>query len=722
MSRAIESTAMESRGRPAWSALFRDPLVLLVLAITLALELGAWRATEGYRLADSVEFMERARALERGEAMIDSVAIRPIGFSTLLVPFFGFARWIGLPEGRAVAWAISLFQVGLGLGLVAVAIRLGGLLAGRRGGLIAGLLAGANPVFLQYSTQPVSGLAAGIFVGLALAAVLEDSGFRPGLRCGLWLGAAFLMAFQSILITLVLLLLLLVRDGIRKRSILPATVGGLACGFGSAALVQVVLDWAQFGTPGASLANYLVQNFGNGVTSFLLRIGLRSLAVDFHEIVLALQGREEVVSENAPLAAKQIPWFYVVELPRMLVWPALAAFVLGLARGLARPSSRIGLPLVALVLIVFAMSYKGSKDFRLWLPFLPWVAAIAAYGWTWIRLPKIADLALAASLLVLGPIALAPGGARRFAGFWRAMDWVDERARSVAASRTGPERRVRAACAYHWAVFLREAPEVELVKLPWQLDGWAKLGPEKRAEDLAALESLDVFAAHLPLLTGNGALLEFLAPRFHVAAAVYDPEIDLARFGPILVLERRTGTASENLLFETATGASDGAPARARFSGSSPDGRPESLELVDWRYARLPPQGLGWLQGTWRSPTGFARDFLLETRITCPDDAFGWQQNAAPAFGLRPTSAWRPGDTVVDGRLVIPATDPFDVGKPIRPLGEEHLARGIAPAGFWLRVETADRAALEPEGGPETSGDGFARIARFDLPLLGAAP
>ncbi len=707
---------VRSPSADSWSALIRDPAVIALLALTLVLELLAWRGTEGYQLADSVEFMERARALAHGRAMVDSVAIRPFGFSALLVPFFAVASWIGLPEGREVVWAICVLQIGFGIGLTLVAIRLGSVLGGRRTGLIAGILAGANPILLQYASQPVSGLAAGIFAGLALDAILESQGFRPGLRAGLWIGAAFLVAFQSLLIAVALGLLLLVRDGVRTRSILPASVRGFVCGFLCAVVVQVLMDWAYFGRPGASLATYVLQNFGSVVVSFLLRIAgndhhrLRSLAISIYKLVQSAQGREVVVAEDAPLAAKQIPWFYVVELPRMFVWPAIVALALGLARAIGRPSWKLALPVIAFLVCLLAMSNKGSKDFRLWLPFLPWLAALGAYGWTWIPMRRggsrsSLDVAFAASLVALGTIALAPGGSKRFAGFWRAMDWVDARSREI-----GKDRCVRVACAYHWAVFLRESPEIELVKLPWQLDGWPKYDAAKRAEDLAAIESLDLFVAHLPLLAGTRDLVEFLAPRFQVVAAVYDPEIDLAKFGPILVFEKRDGRAGENRLLETAPGT--GAPAALRFSGSG-----EVLELVGWRYAKLPPEDFGWLELTWRTPTRLSRDLVFDRRITCPDDVFGWQENGPPALGLRPTSAWKLDETVTEGILVVPAVDPYDVGKKLRPIGETFRARGSAPAGLWLRVESGGTTALDAQDGLGKSEDGFVRVARFDLPL-----
>ena len=80
----------------------------------------------------------------------------------------------------------------------------------------------------------------------------------------------------------------------------------------------------------------------------------------------------------------------------------------------------------------------------------------------------------------------------------------------------------------------------------------------------------------------------------------------------------------------------------------------------------------------------------------------------------------KPGETVTEGYLVVPAHDPYAVGKPMRPLGEEFRAQGTAPAGFWLHVATAEHAALVPEGGLGTSADGFVRVARFDLPLIDA--
>jgi hypothetical protein len=724
---SIDAMEPEPSRRPSW----RDPRVLALLGFVLLLQLWSWRATEGYQIADSVEFMERARSFERGQAMVDSVAIRPFGFSSALVPFFALADWIGLPDQRAVAWSICLFQMALGLGLVLVAVRIGDRLGGRRVGLLAGLLAGANPVFLQYSTQPVSGLAAGICAGLALDAILEPDGLRAGLRSGLLLGAAFLMAFQSLLIALPMMLLLVLRDGPRTRSLVPATVRGILVGLGCAVAAQILIDWASFGRPGASLFNYLAQNVGTVPVSFLARIGLRSWAVALYKAIHKVE-----VQENVPLGAKQIPWFYVVELPRMLVWPAIGALLLGFVRAVARPSWKVALPAIAFLLNVLAMSNKGSKDFRLWLPLLPWIAALCAYGWTWLPVPRElprrgADLLFSVAVVLLGCGTLVPLGSRRFAGFWRAMDWANLRAREL----SGVRGRVRVASAYHWAVYLRDSPDVDLVKLPWQLDRWPEYTPEQRADDLRALGEVDLFLAHLPLLNANPDLLEFLAPRFGVVAAVYDPAADLSGLGPIFVFERGS---SANRLFAPETLAGTAPP--VHFVGAGPDGRAESLELVSWGYARLPPQNLGWIRYSWRTPTGFGRDYTILSRVTFPGENGMWHNDQHPAWGLRRTSAWKPGETLSEGYLFVPWDDPYGAGAADRPLGRGHLENGRARAELWFSVVDLDpdalgqgrivvRARLAPArigedrplqpGGtdPPVTADGFVRVAEFSIPL-----
>ncbi len=405
------------------------------------------------------------------------------------------------------------------------------------------------------------------------------------------------------------------------------------------------------------------------------------------------------------------------------------------------------------------MSNKGSKDFRLWLPLLPWIAAVAAYGWTWMPLRRAGarlgfDLAFAAGVVVLGCTTLAPLGSQRFAGYWRAMDWVDGRAREIALARasTAIPARVRVASAYNWAVYLRDSPEIDLVKLPWQLDRWPDYTPEQREEDLRALGAIDLFLVHTPVLRANPELLDFLAARFAVVAAVYDQTTDLSRIGPILVLERRAPGPGDNGLYGFGPAGisrlSSPPSAPVHFVGGGADGRAESLELEGWSYARLPPQGLGWITYNWRTPTGITRDYTILDRLTFPGESGAWQNNHLPAWGQRRTDTWKPGERLSEGYLVIPATDPYRAGAAYQPLGLARAENGEASAELWLSIvdlepealahglevvrarmspaRIGEDLALVPSGGPDPletsdgirfSADGFVRIASFRLPL-----
>lgn len=716
-----------------------DPAVRCLLLLVLAVQLWAWHGTEGYQLADSVEFMERARNFVRGHEMVDSTAIRPFGFSTLLVPFFYLTERVGgVAAGRELVWAITILQMALGLGVVYSTVRVGSLLAGRRGGLIAGVIAGTCPVFLQYSTQPVSGLAAGLFAGFAVEAAIRREDFRGGLKCGLLFAGAFLMAYQSLLIAGVVALLVLVRGRWRGKSAFL----GILLGLGVGILLQAGTDWLVYGRFGASLVNHFIQNAGGTLASFLVRIGLTSIAKPIYQLVLEMQGQDPgVIDLSGPPRALMSPWYYVQNLPVMLAWPAIVGFVLGLVRCVARPNWRAGILAATLLLNVLVMSNKGWKDFRLWLPLLPVVGAVCAYGWDWLvpsraRARSLLDAAFAAAVFVLGILALAPQGSKRFATYWRAMDWVNERAEVLHAGSEG----VRVASAYNWAVYLRDRRPVDLVKLPWQLHLWSRQSPEQKQEDLDAFAELDIFFCHLPVLTtpGHEDLLAFVAERFHMVAAVHDQTIDLEGLGPILILERRKGRPGERILYDVAPEAAPMPRASrwppAHFVGTGAGGETERLVLLDWRYDVLPPQGLGWLTCRWTTPTGISRNYLLLERLTAPDEQGAWQNDHRPAWNTRRTDTLKAGETITEGCLVVPATDAYVAGGPYRPIGGSYRHGDSIPATLWVGVMDFDpealerreivvRARLSPagQGSFQFTPDGLARVGTFFLPIPPAA-
>ena len=111
---------------------------LLVLGLTLVLLLTSWAGLSGYQLADSVEYMERAQALVRGQEVIDSTSIRSFGFVSLLAPIFLVADWLGVQDFQFVVGLVRVLQMLIGLELVRVCIFLGTRSAGRGAGLFAG--------------------------------------------------------------------------------------------------------------------------------------------------------------------------------------------------------------------------------------------------------------------------------------------------------------------------------------------------------------------------------------------------------------------------------------------------------------------------------------------------------------------------------------------------------------------------------------------------------
>ena len=150
-----ELPILDADGAPLPS--LRDASVRLVLFAVVCLQALSWWILEGYQLADSIEYMERAQGFVRGMEIIDSTAIRSFGFSAILAPLFWFADLVGLDDFKPIVSLVRVMQITLGLLLVRISMRLGARLGGRSAGLAAGWFVGMNPVFLQYSVSPVSG-------------------------------------------------------------------------------------------------------------------------------------------------------------------------------------------------------------------------------------------------------------------------------------------------------------------------------------------------------------------------------------------------------------------------------------------------------------------------------------------------------------------------------------------------------------------------------------
>lgn len=717
-----------------------DPAVRWLLLLTLVLQAWAVSRVEGYQIADSVEFMERARAFVRGEEVVDSVAIRPFGFSFLLVPFFAVADWLGIEDQRAVMPAVVLLQMLLGALLVVVSVRVGTRLATRATGLMAGAIVAANPVFLQYSTQPVSGLAAGVCVGLALERLLGSPARRDALIAGLWLSAAFVMAYQTLLVVFAALFALLVLGGWRRR----AELGLVAAGVGIGLLAQSAIDWAMYGSFGGSLVNYLAANIGSTLVSNLYRLylwsgwePLKELAARVYDIEQGLLGRGEWIPSGTPEArALMSPLYYVLELPRMLVWPAIGALCLAVPR-LAWARHR-GAALLALVfaLNAYVMSHKGSKDFRLWLPLLPLLAPLVAYGaeglLDFVRARGGTARALRAAFLVsvvaLSARELQAKNTRKYSGYLRAAEWLDAWAAGRPRDELSPHDAgtlrgaLAVASAYNWAVFLRHSPRLHLVKLPAQMNMWKQFKPgadgrvKEHEEILATLDDCDALVLHVGILAQDPRLGAHIARDFDAAAAFWDQGV-YEELGAVVVFVRRDLLRGGRLLERTDPGLVPERLARARLRGTpmdfvSADGT-ERLRFHGFELHALAAQDLWWIVYHWTPLTPPTRDWTIVDRLTDPEEREGWQNDHFLAAGRVPREELVPGELVSEGFLLAPGHEPFSKEGKLAPIGGPWRGGDLLPLTLWLDVRQLE---------PDPAGGAARVLDRLHAAPVGGAP
>jgi len=678
---------------------------LAILGLALVLQAYTWWCSSGYHLADSVEFMDRAAAVARGETLDSTGAVRGFGFSTLLLPFFGLARWLELEDLRPVVHAVRLFQMALGLALVVATLRLGAKLGGRSVGLVAGFLVATNPVFLQYSSDPVSGIAAAFFVAAALNCLLERRGFATSLGGGVLLGLAFLMAYQVLLVAGPLLGLMLLRDRWRERRTWVGAGLGVLLVLG----LQVVLDRLTYGSWGLSIRTYLIQNMGGvGITT------LAYLGFDDQQWLHDLyEAYAKAISESAEMHAPegqsmlQGRTYYLVELPSMLVWPVIAFAVLGLGRAWRRMSWKSSILVLVLAANLYAMTLKGSKSFRLWLPLLPLIAPLCAWGWAVISgageatRPGLGRRVVAAAMLllalVLGAAQLGGSSTRRYNAYWDAMEVVN-------AAAGASEEPVRVASAYDWAVFGRARAGVDSVKLREHLDRWEDLEPERREVVVEQLETLDWLILHGTILRVSADLTSAVNGGFEVVASCWDEDTEpgirdvrvLRRLDPARAAAAAPGRGPLRLFevvededpedYRRRLQLDRWMPAPALFVGQGPDGSEERLELLGVELRHLEPAGFGWLTYHWTSATGFARDYVLVDRLSTRQCPWAWQNNRQPGYGALPTSNWEPGWIVRESYLFVPGARPFE--EDFRPLGGSYRRGDLLPAQLWVRGES----------------------------------
>ena len=734
-----------SAGTAGFSRLVRSPsgylgtAVRILVVSILLLQVLAWSWQRGYPVADAVEFMDRAADWVQGEALRDGRSVRSFAFSALFVPLFGAARAFGLEDTRVLLPIARLMQMGIGLALVLAVVRLGSRFGGRSVGLAAGWVCAVNPVFLEFSVQPVSGLAAALCVALGLDALADRERPRSSWIAGTWLGLAFLMAYQCLVVALAVLLFLFARERWRHRSRWIAVGGCLA----AAMLVQIGLDRVFYGTWGGSLGRYLLLNAGSIVPRFLYDVGLEAPARRLYAFQVQLLGGE-LRADTASLTPAQIQerTWYLTHATRMFAVPVLLLLAAGIAASLRRP--RAALLLSFVLLLNFAvLTSKAAKSLRLLLPLLPMVAPLCALGWaslrgppsSWLRRARLASILLVLAL-PLSLRSLKRADLQVHGGYWDAIDAVNAHARAAGG------RPQRVACAYPWAVFLRAAPGVELVKPTYAIERWSSLSEEARGVLAGELAGLDWLIVHLPVLSGQPALLEHINDEFDVRAAWYDQDA-YAALGPILLLHERDGTGQRFFRWsdDPPEFRAPGPVAREpvhfmRQTGAGQD----RLTFLGCDYAPLPGSGWGWITYHWRADGPLSTDYTIVDRLTGPGDANSWQNNHGPAWGTASTASWPRGRTLSEGYLLVPSAVDWSEGLGFRPLGGAWRRGDLLPVHLWAEIVAGEgesaprlepwrpgeprsvRAGLDPErhwtlDGFRFSMDGLLLLESFFLPV-----
>ncbi|HUR29160.1 MAG TPA: hypothetical protein VM509_13305 [Planctomycetota bacterium] len=712
-----------------------DAGLLGVLAATAALLVWSWARQEGYQIADSVEYLERAQGIALGEKLVDSVAIRGFGFSGLLVPLFWISDLFGLREPVRIMQAAQLLQVLLTLALVAATARLCAKFVGREGGLAAGALVGFNPIVLRWGVEPVSGIAAALFITLAVSravgerrptfslprrgAVSADPPPAPRMQDAWWTGAllglAFLMAYQTTLVICGVLAVLVVRDLRRHARWIAAVLASLL----GVVLVQCALDRWYYGAFGISVETYLIENFGSGIARLIHAGGVLPVVGKYFYAVSQwmynglfgvganTHAYQQSVAEgqDAIKLLKPYDWYFT-HITLCFVAPAAVLVGFGLLRGLLTAFRATAILWFVALAFAGAMSTKGSKDFRLWLPVLPLVAALGGIGFcalfTKTRALQVAGAVTLGATLVLAAFQYRATNTKKYGGYWRAISFVNEHAAATRperkpAAQDAPPAKLRLSAAYHWSMFLRESHDVQLIKLPHQLDLWKSYDAETRAQDFALLATLDAFITHLPVLTQNPDLFEAINRDFAVAAAYYD-RVVYDSLGPIYVLLRRTPERPGLCFFEREEGRT--LEDLARESGHGPllefehaqGDVDEKLALVEARYTPLAGDGHGWISYVWHGGPLAPPDWTILDRLTAPDHENSWQNNHQPGYGMVATSTWAAGTTLREGYLVVAEANPFFPDVVYHRLGGAYRRGNLLPLTLWIDVVHLDEA------------------------------
>jgi hypothetical protein len=744
-------------------------VVLALLCVTLVMQTLSWLHSAGFQLADSVEFMDRASSVVQGHQLDTTHAVRSFGFSTLMMPFFAVSDWLGVGEDRLAVHAVRIFQMLMGIGVVYQTMRLGAQIGGRRVGLVSGFLVATNPIFLQYSVDPVSGIAATFFISSSLNLLIARRPFLASVGGGLLMGLAFMMAYQSLLLALPVLGLMALRDRTKVRS-----WGGAWLGFGVTVAAQIVLDKITYDAWGLSLTTYLAQNGGGVFFSVLFSLGLEDMewVRSAYDSFVTISHEGAVVEHGVKARSLQSRWFYWDNLREFLVMPAQAIALFGLVAILRRMKWMTSILFITLLLGVLVMSFKGAKSFRLWLPLLPLIAPLCALGWsslTAANSPTRAWWRTGLSTLILGAVLVMSinGMYKRntapYGSYWDAMEYVNTEIRkdaALASERGEPVEKQIVAAAYDWAVFRRGNETNGIFKLRWHLDNWINLDETQRRAILEQLPLLDWFIIHGSILKIDPVLNEAINAQFEVANSFWEPRTthEIADIRVFRKLRPKpSGTTLRPKRLWTMTRGVEPEeyrkqlnldaemPSPALWIGEGAEGEEERLMLLGYEMVPIGNAGFSWLTCHWYTPTGFTKPYHITMRISTLMCPWSWNSNEVPAHGSMPTTEWEAGSILSEGRLVVPGDRPF-LPDEFKPIGGSYRRGSRLPALFWARIASPppgemdymltpsdwqtgqilrpdlgvvakEEAGIRTPLGYIVSGDGMFRVGRLLLPV-----
>ena len=295
----------------------------------------------------------------------------------------------------------------------------------------------------------------------------------------------------------------------------------------------------------------------------------------------------------------------------------------------------------------------------------------------------------------LGAHTLTSRNTRRYADYWRAVEYVGERVAEERAANPGTPRK-RIAAAYHWAVFLHTSADLVLTKLPRQVTGWEGLEKEEKFRVYDELRKQDWFLVHKPVLTnvGHRDLTDLLNAWFDVEEVFWDRDA-AEDLGPIYVMRKRRSYELD--------------PERRALFEIDPDGDPELLRrdlgfgepvrlvrpdlgedvwFVGSTYESLPADGLGWITYYYYCASPCRANYEVVDRITSRDGRVAWENTHLPTYGVFRMNEWKTGWLVREGWPVLAAANHDEWTKPLRPIGGPYRRGDLVPAFLWLDLAT----------------------------------